>query len=155
MIVERDLSPFRANDLINHPSIYPWVCGPMMGPLDIAPAILTGNYVALLGEHGGFLFYHISEKIYDAHSAVLPSGRGKWALRAAKDALWWMFEREKAREIMMTVPQGNIAVRALVKIVKAKFRGRLEDGWFRDGEPIPADIYSLIKEDWESCRPLH
>jgi RimJ/RimL family protein N-acetyltransferase len=151
-MIERSMSAERINEIVNHPSVYPWVCGPLSGKLDLTDCINDGRYIALLGEHGGFLFWKVSDGIYDAHSAVLPEGRGSWAIWAAHKALRKMFDEHYAAEIMMAVPKGNIAVRALVRILKAKFRGTIDDGWWRDGRQIPADIYSLTKSDWETCQ---
>src|SRR6185312_10059007 len=102
------------------------------------------------GEYGGFLFWRVEPGIYDAHSAVLPEGRGPWAIKAACKALDIMFEGD-ALEIMMVCPKGNIAVLTLVRMLKAKFRGTIEDGWWRDGKAIPADVYSMTRDDW-ICR---
>lgn len=151
-MIERQMSADHVNQIVNHPSIHPWVCGPTEEPLDLTGPIESGNYIALFGEHGGFLFYRVSDGIYDAHSAVLPSGRGKWAIRAARDALHWIFEREQAREVLMAVPHGNVAVRALVRILKARFQGTIENGWWRDGHAIPTDIYSMTRADFETCQ---
>lgn len=153
-MIERQKSAVLVNEIINHPSVHPWVCGPITGPLDVAESIEDGSYIALFGAHGGFLFWNVGFGIYDAHSAVLPDGRGKWALDAAREALKWMFANG-ALEIMMSVPKGNIAVRALVRTLKAKFRGTIEDGWMRDGRPIPVDVYSMTKADFEQCRLPH
>ncbi len=82
---------------------------------------------------------------------VLPDGRGRWAIKAARASLKTMFD-DGATEIMMAVPHGNVAVRALVRILRANFRGTIENGWWRDGHPIPSDIFSLTKSDWEQCQ---
>lgn len=150
-MIERQLSASNVNRIVNDPSVLPWVCGPVEGQLDLTEAIESGNYIALFGEHGGFLFWKVADGIYDAHSAVLPGGRGKWALSAAHQALAWMFDEHDALEIMMTVPKGNMAVRALVRSIKAKPLGKIENGWFIGGKPVDADIYSLTKADWEQC----
>lgn len=150
-MIERQLSAEHVNSIINHPSIYPWICGPIDGPLDLSGPIQTGDYIALFGEYGGFLFWKLADGIYDAHSAVLPEGRGSWALWAAHNALRFMFDKENAQEIMMAVPKGNIAVRALVRTLKADFKGRIENGWWFKGRQVPSDIYSLTKMDWEKC----
>lgn len=148
----RQVSAERVNEIVNHPSVFPWVCGPLEGPLDLSGPIESGDYIALIGEHGGFLFWRIAPGIFDAHSIVLPEGRGRWTIRAAKASLRWMFDEGEAAEIMMAAPKGNLAVLSLIRVLKAKFRGTVEGGWWRDGQPIPADVYSLTKADFEECR---
>ncbi len=151
-MIERQRTAEHVNCVVNHPSVYPWVRGPIEGPIDLTGLIESGNYVALFGEYGGFLFWNMGQGVYDAHSAVLPEGRGKWAVLAAQHALQWMFEKEDAREIMMAVPKGNLAVRALVRVLQAKFRGTIEDGWIQNGKLVPTDVFSLTKMDWQECR---
>lgn len=139
------------NRIANDPSIYPWVRGPVDGPIDVSPIINNENNIAMMGEHGGVVFLFVSVGVYDGHSLVLPSGRGRWVLKAARESLNWIFTHY-AKEVLMTVPEGNVAVRALVKCLKAKFKYREEAIWWRDGKKVPADIYSLTKEDWEKCQ---
>lgn len=152
-MIDRQMSAEFVNRVVNDPSVYPWVCGPAEGiPLDLTDYIKDGRYIALMGEHGGFLFWLIQDGIYDAHSAVLPDGRGLWAVLAAQHALRMMFNDYDANEIMMACPKGNVAVKALVRCLKAKPRGKIENGWWLNGKPVASDIYSMTKEDWlEIC----
>lgn len=149
-MISANVSAERINEIVNHPSVYPWVCGPFTGPLDLTKPIEDGSYVALFGEYGGFLFWRLGSGVYDAHSAVLPEGRGRWAIRAAKAALETMFAGD-AVEIMMAAPKGNLAVLSLIRVLKAKFRGTVEGGWWIDGKPVASDVYSLTKTDFEEC----
>jgi hypothetical protein len=153
-MIARQMSAAVINEIVNHPSIYPWVSGPVNGPLDLSKLIESGDYVALFGEHGGFLFYRVADVVYDAHSAVLPDGRGRWAIRAAHEALRMMFETD-AEEILMAAPKGNLAVLSLIRSLKAKYLGTIDGGWWLKGEPVPSDIYSLTKTDYEKCLSQH
>jgi len=147
------VSAERVNEIVNHPSIYPWVCGPFTGPLDLSGLVKSGVYIPVFGEFGGYLFFRVADGIYDAHSAVLPEGRGKWAIRMAREALREMFSRD-ADEILMAAPRGNLAVLTLIRMLKAKYRGKIEDGWVINNHPVSSDIYSITKTDWESCQQL-
>jgi hypothetical protein len=149
-MIERKSAEF-VNEIVNHPSIHPWISGPIEGPLDLTGLIEDGSYIPLMGEFGGFMFWRLSGGVYDAHSAVLPEGRGKWTKEAAIEALHWMFEKEGAKEIMMAAPKGNLAVLILIRSLKAKFRGRIENGWHLKGQYVPSEIYSLTKADFEKC----
>jgi RimJ/RimL family protein N-acetyltransferase len=154
-MIERLTSAELINNVANDPSVRPWICGDSDKYLDFSEAVETGRCIALFGEHGGFLFHHLTDGVFDGHSMVLPSGRGKWALRTVRYAIAWMFEREGAQEIMMAVPQGNLAVFALVRNLKATLRGKIEGGWWLNGQAVDSDIYSLTKLDWEKCQRLH
>lgn len=151
-MIERTYSAQRVNEVLNHPSVYPWVIGPFSGVLDCTEAIIDGNMIALFGEHGGYLFSQVCDGVYDGHSAVLPEARGRWAISAAREAVAFMFRNTAAKEIMMACPHGNLAVRGLVRILKAKYRGTIIDGWYLNGQIVPSDIYSLTKSDWEKCQ---
>lgn len=141
----------RIAEVANHPSVFPWVCGSQTAPFDFVESVKDRNNIFLFGEHGGFCFKNLDGQVFDAHSIILPEGRGEWAMRAAECALAWMFTKTNAQEITMSVPKGNIAVRALVKNLKAKYRATIPDGWHLKGKDVPLDIYSMTKEDWR-CR---
>lgn len=141
----------RIAEIANHPSVFPWICGNSQGALNFSNTVRDRNNIFLFGQHGGFMFRNINGQIFDAHSMILPEGRGYWAMQAAESALQWMFTNTSAQEITMPVPKGNIAVRALVKKLGAKMRGTIEDGWFLKGKEVPIDVYSMTKEDWK-CR---
>lgn len=141
----------RISEVANDPSIHPWVCGSTEEPLSFVEAVKDRNNVFLFGDHGGFCFRNMDGQVFDAHSMVLPSGRGEWALNAAEEALDWVFIRTQAQEVTMSVPKGNLAVRALVKRLNALFLGTIEDGWHFRGKTVPVDVYSVMKVDW-ICR---
>lgn len=138
----------RIAEVANHPAIQPWVGG---GSLCFLDAVNDRNNIFLFGEHGGFVFRNVNGRIFDAHSMVLPKGRGSWAMQAADAALNWIFGRTNAQEITMSVPHGNIAVRALVKRLGAEKRGTIPDGWALKGKNVDIDVYSILKEEW-LCR---
>lgn len=141
----------RIAEVANHPSVHPWIGGNGESA-SFFEAVNDRNNIFLFGEYGGFFFRNMNGTVFDAHSMVLPDGRGFWAMQAAESALDWMFNNTNAREIMMSCPRGNIAVRALVKRLGAKFRDRIKDGWQLKGKTVDVDVYSMTKEDWK-CRP--
>jgi RimJ/RimL family protein N-acetyltransferase len=141
----------RIAEIANDPSVYPWVCGKETGPLDFTEMVKDRNNIFLFGEFGGFYFRNLDGRVLDAHSMILPEGRGHWASEAAEAALNWVFENTSAQEVMMSVPKGNIAVRALVRLLGADFRGTIENGWHLKGRDVPIDVYSVLKDDWK-CR---
>lgn len=150
-MMERHRSAEFVNRVANDPSVFPHICGPFSGEVDLTPLIENENCIALMGEHGGFVFLYCGDNVYDAHSIVLPSGRGPWALNAAKESLDWIFEYG-ANEVLMRVPRGNIAVRALVRCLKGKLKFHEKEGWWRGNEKIPADVFSVTAKDWKQCR---
>lgn len=141
----------RIAEAANHPAIFPWICGRQTEPANFVEQVKDRNNIFLFGEFGGFYFRNLDGRIFDAHSMVLPEGRGHWAMTAAESALTWIFKNTNAQEVTMSVPKGNLAVRALVKRLGATFRGKIEGGWHLKGKDVDIDVYSMMKEDW-LCR---
>jgi hypothetical protein len=73
------------NRVINAPEVRPFVGGE--GVLDVTPVLTNPLNVALMGEHGGFLFTWSSPRVFEVHTFILASGRGDWARSAARDAI--------------------------------------------------------------------
>lgn len=152
-MIERLTSAERLNEIANDPSVYPWVCGLIDGPLDLTAVIANADNIALFGEHGGVLFEFQREGHYEAHTQVLPSGRGAWAVEMVNAALSWMFTRTDAVEIFTRVPNGNLAARALVRAIHGEYQLTNRTGWFKDRQSIPADWFSLSAERWINTSP--
>lgn len=132
----------------NDPSVYPSVAGFATGRIDLSPVVANEDNVLLMGEYGGVLFLKHQPGIYEAHTQVLPQGRGKWTLDMVNQALTWMFTRTDCADIMTRIPKGNHGARALAKAIHGVFEFRLERGWVKDGGLVPADIYSLQIQRW-------
>lgn len=147
-MIERWFSADRLNAVVNDPSIYPWVCGEHVGHLDLRPVIDDRRNVLLMGEHGGVLFVLLQPGIYEAHTQVLPAGRGRWCLDMVNEALAWMFCRTDAVEIMTRCPQGNVAAKALARAIGGCYEFTNPNGWVFNRKPIPADIFALRIQDW-------
>jgi hypothetical protein len=138
----------RLNEIVNHPEVYPWVRGMQKGPLDLTQAFEHSGNVCLLGKYGGIFFHQILPAIYEAHTQILPEGRGAWALDCVRACLLWLFTRTDAMEVMTRCPKGNIAAKALTKAIGGTFQFHNPAGWSKDDKPIPADIYSMTAQDW-------
>jgi hypothetical protein len=156
-MIWRETDSDRINQIINHPEGLRLAIDPVGGSLDVTPVLDNAALIALFGNFGGFMFWRLVPGIYEAQVTVLPEGKGEWALRAARSALRWMFEKEGALEIMMAAAQGDSAAHAVIKNISpgSKYRGQIENGWLRNGQLVPSDIFSLTKMDWEKCHSLH
>jgi hypothetical protein len=155
MKVKRDYSPSKINEISNRPDIYPWVHGNLEGPLDFTGFVEEKSpHVNLMGEHGGCIFSKcpVGYGLYEGHVHIAPKGRGRWALTAVKECIYYMFTSTDAVEIWCRCPAGNIAVHALVRALKRDIGGSKEfravNGWIQDRKHIPADIYSIQIQDW-------
>lgn len=150
-MIEETWDYTRIAEVANDPSVYPWINGRLNVPLCFIDAVNDRNNIFLFGEHGGFYFRNVNGQVFDAHSMVLPEGRGQWVIEAAEAALKWMFTRTNAQEITMPVPKGNLAVRALVRHLGATYRGKIQNGWHLKGRDVDIDVYSMTKDEWK-CR---
>lgn len=136
------------NEVVNHPKVRPWVCGPNIEALDMTAIINDPNNILLMGEYGGVFFHFLQPGLYEAHTQVLPEGRGRWTIEMVKKSLHYIFTRTDAVEIMTRVPAGNIPALALTKRIGGVFQFTRPNAWFSLGVPSPADIYSLNVQNW-------
>ena len=143
----------RLNEIVNHPSVLPWVKGSIEGPLDLSVPVADQRNVTLVGEHGAVLFHRHQPGFYEAHTQVLPGGRGVWTVLFVQSCLHWLFTRTDAFEIATKCPRGNLAAKALARAIHGTFEFTNQRGWVKDGAYIPADIYSLKIQDWARQAP--
>lgn len=146
--IARQLDAKFVNRVINDPSVYEWIRGPLKGEIDVSPLVEDISNVLLTGEHGCMMFIHQQPGLYDMHTQMLPSGRGKWCLKFTREALRWMFTRTTAVELTTRVPSGNLGALALVRANRLTPEFILEKGWFYHDKPIPATSYSIRIQDW-------
>ena len=149
--VQRDAR--KLNLILAHPDIHAWVAPRSDTALDMAEAIADPRVICLLGKHGGVLFHQHQPGLYEAHTQILPEGRGAWGLDCVRACLMWMFTRADAMEIITRCPKGNLAATALARAVGGTRILTNANGWIKDGVPIPADYYSLKVEDWMRLAP--
>lgn len=150
----REFDAERLNEVVNHPSVHDWVSYGRPGPLDTSPVVNDPRNVLLMGEHGGYLFAYVEDGVYDAHSQILPEGRGKWSLELARAALAWMFEDIGAKAILAHCPVDNVAVLALTKRLGFKWRVKLPAGHTAHGtmREVPENVYELTRDDWSKTQ---
>lgn len=151
--IERQFDAKQINAVVNHESVYPFVHGVTVGPMDLTAAVQDQANVLLMGEHGGMIFNPIQAGIWEAHTQVVPEGRGKWAVGMATECLKWMFCRTDALEIITRLPKGNVRARALA--MRFGFRPMFVNprGWILDHQLVPAEIVSLTIQEWMPSAP--
>jgi hypothetical protein len=147
-MIERIYDVARVNEIVNDDLVYPWVHGSVVGPLDMAPVVEDRRNYCLFGEHGGVIYKFMQPGLYEAHTQVKRSGRGRWALSMVKQSFFYMFTRTEAVELMTRVPHGNIAAKALVKSFGSTFEFTRPNAWVKDHKLISADIYSYNISAW-------
>lgn len=147
-MLTRHFSAERVNEVVNHPSIYPYVRGFHTEPLDVTAAIANHANIFLVGEYGCVFFIKHQPGIYEFHTSVLPEGRGEWMMRGARFAFDWMFTRTDAFELMTKCPHGNVPAKAGAKAVGCSPRFTTRAIWPWNDKLVPIDIYSIILQEW-------
>lgn len=147
-MIERATDAIRFNEIVNHPDVLPHVCGPLEGPLDFTPLVQDRNNVVLMGEHGAIMFHCHQRGLYEAHTQVVPEGRGRWALAFAREALRWMFIRTDAMEIITRVAVGNLAALALTRACHFQPVVTMKGGWPVKGGAVDCGVHNLLIQDW-------
>jgi len=151
--VERHYDGHWINRVANDPSVYPWVKGWHLGRIDLSAVAEDRKNWCLCGEHGAVVFTELQRGIYEAHTLMLPEGRGPWCLDFCRCAEHIIFTQSPAVELLTRVPKGNLAARALGRALGWSFEFRNERGWIMDKDPIPADIFALRIQDWAKTAP--
>lgn len=147
-MLERHFTAIRINEIINHPSIYPTICGFHTEPLDLSAVAANPAHVCLVGEHGCVLFIKHQPGIYEFHTSVLPEGRGARMIEGSQFAFNWMFTKTDAFELLTKCPYGNVAAKAGAKAVGCSLRFTTRPLWPSGGNLVPIDVYSVILQEW-------
>ena len=146
--IERQTDATLINRFVNDPSIYPHVRGTHVGLFDLSQVVARAEHVVLCGEHGGVIFIKHAGGYYEAHTAVLPEGRGKWTIRLGHAVLRWMFSRTDAAEIVTKCPHGNLAAVAGARAIGARHEWTTRPIWQADEGMVPVDIYAVTIGEW-------
>ncbi len=152
-MIRRHTTAHSLNVVVNDPSVYEHVRGVATGRLDLTPVVNNTDNVLLMGEYGGVLFLKHQPGVYEAHTQILPEGRGQWALDTVNECLDWLFTRTDAVDVVTRIPKGNHAARGLALAIHGKPEFRIEQGWVKDNQIVYADIYSLQIQTWMANTP--
>ncbi len=86
--------------------------------------------------------------MWEVHSAVLMSGRGRWAYEAAKRSLDLMFTTTLAWEITTRIPEQHDGAKRLAQTCGFRHEFTSEPGCRWRGKVQPAEIWSLNLWQW-------
>lgn len=152
-LVWRETDASRLNAVLNDPEVRPWVADLDVGMMDVRALVADRTNVLLMGEHGGTLFFRIAPGYYEAHTQVVPAGRGRWVREFVRAAVHWMFTRSDAYEIVTRIPTTHTgAVMAALWAGGRKHYELAANARVR-GERYDVMIYRLNIEDWVMTAP--
>jgi hypothetical protein len=151
------------NEVVNHPSVLPWVTMEWAPPkfpidgsgelneleLDLAPLVADLRNVVLCVE-GGALFFHWQEPgLYEVHIQFIEGPARAMAVGTVRAGLHWMFTRTDAMELVTKVPVCNRGASAIVRSIRGELLFERERAWATpEGEPCGVMYYGLRCETW-------
>lgn len=139
MKLRRSFDALWFNDLINRPNIRPFVGGDISEPVDISAAIGQQRNVFWRGAYGGFAMSWCAPWTYEAHTLILPEGRGEWAVSAAREVLLRMSTEHGAEMVWTRVEVAHRHTRMFTRAAGMKESGR--DVFDLGGGPVEYLIY--------------
>lgn len=113
------------NSIVNHPEVRPYVGGDLNQPIDLSAAIEQPQNVFLMGEHGGFALSWCAPRIYEVHTFILPSGRGRWGLSATQYGIATMRDDYQAERLWTRVAGDHLHTRMFTRAAGMKPAGEM------------------------------
>ncbi len=150
-MIERATDATFINQVVNHPAVRPSLSGKPGDRVDLTEIVANPDHLVLQGEFGGMILVQQVDAIWELHTAVLPEGRGEWALEMARSCVDYLFCKTNAVELFTRVPAGNLAAAALTKACGAMFEHRTwqdlgaGSGW--------VEIWGGRVQDWARIAP--
>lgn len=146
----------RLNAIANHEAVLPFISAGLSS-IDMSPLLADQRNAILLGEHGFMLFTpgQPFNMIYEAHTSVLPEGRGAWTRTFVLACLHWIFTRTAVAEVFTRCPHlDNVdSTRRLAEFVGGQFLLTNHLGYPHEKGMIPADVFSLPVIEWARTAP--
>jgi RimJ/RimL family protein N-acetyltransferase len=137
------------NRVANDKSVRPYL-GLGDGYMDTQWVLDVPGTIFLANEYGGFLLLQTRPGLYSIHSLFLPEGRGAKAVRAALDAVAWVFQNTDAKAITTEVPAPNLAAKWLALRCGFTEISKRPQSWIApNGEVSDMTDYLLTKPRWE------
>lgn len=151
-MIRRETNAEAVNSVLNHPQVRPWVANGDE-PLDVSAQIADERNHFLFGEHGGVGFLQVIPGVYEAHTQVLPSGRGEWTRALTEACVRHMFTRTDAYEIITRVPAGHYAAKAAAEAQGMRLEFTRPNGVMFRNRIVDCHILSFRVQDWVARTP--
>ena len=150
--ITRATDAVRINEILNHQSVRPLVSD-TAGAIDLSAVAGNPDIFILLGDHGGFVLTRLMSGVFEAHTQILPEGRGEWALSFVQAGLRWMFTRTEAYDILTRVPDGHLSAKALAVKTGFRYEFTSDHPYQFNGRTVSSDVYSIRLQDWAATAP--
>lgn len=138
----------RLTEVANHPTVRPHLGLLEIERLDLMSLVADPANVAFDGPHGGFLLHRLGPGVLEAHSMVLPEGRGGLSTATAQ-VLRYAFTATDALKVVTKVPAYNEPASRLAAASGFRSAFRREESWPQpDGALCATDYRILTFDDW-------
>lgn len=142
-VVRRTFDAAFLNRIANDPSVRPFLGGE--GPIEAGGIVGNPDNVALATEHGAWVFMPLYPGAYEVHTMVLPEGRGRPHIAAAREGLRYMFARTDCVEILTKCPDDNGPARWASSVLGFRERFHRDDAW---APGVGVSFRALTADDW-------
>jgi hypothetical protein len=146
--IGRERHARRLNRVANHPEVAPWIRGSLEGELDFTPVVQDDRNYLLMSQHGGLLFTQMTPGIFEAHTSIVPEGRGEWALNMVRASLMWMFTRTDMMELVTRCPRGNLGAISLARAAGCQQAYVTPANWQLKSKMVPSTVFTLTLQQW-------
>ena len=147
-LVSRHATAQFSNSLADDPSIAPFLAAGAGHAAAMDRLFADPNNVGLFGQFGGVFFHKLCPGYYEAHTKVLPQGRGVWAVQMMRSAMLWMATRTDALEVVTKCPHGNLRAMALARVVGCEYEWTTRPLFPLNGKIVPCDMYVMRLHLW-------
>jgi len=152
-VIQQVKTSERINEILNHPEVYPWVKGKIVGPFDMTNFLSKEGNIGLLGEFGCFIVIRHQIGIYEFHTSVLPEGQGAWATEFFWAGMNWMFTQTDACELLTKCPRNNPSSKMAARRVGFREMFPTRPIWPTDDGMVEVDVYSMSIQEWVTKAP--
>lgn len=139
-----------ANRIIHHPEVYPDMCDDYADPAhtQLGRYLLMEENLYLLhpNDNTVFCFAPRTLVLFEVHTMIEPEGRGHQAVKAARDALHWIFTNTTCEKVITYVPFFNRKARVFARKVGLVDEGVCTKSFKKDGELIDQWVLAIEKE---------
>lgn len=143
--------PEEAGRILNHPEVIGGASLGLTDYFDPSPLFENPLNICLMDDIGGFFCLYEGEGIFDCHSFFIPEGRGREAVRVARESIKYMFDVAGAQQLVGWSPVENRAVRAFSRMAGFKIMGIEPHRFYPEGEEMICEKSSYLRSDFK-CR---
>ena len=144
----------KANAIFGHDSVYFDTIDDFVDPdgrYRIGESFINSPicYVLSPNDFSVFVFVPVNGVTYEAHTAILPAGRGKKGIEAGKSVLSWMFTETRCLKIITWIPEINRSAGFFAKACGLLNEGINIKSFMKNGILYDQFLFGIRKEYWQ------